>query len=73
MISVDDAHTDAVEEVSRRLEQEGAKVEHTIASIGAVTATAPADSLDRLRRVKGVGSVEAEGEMTIAPPDSPVQ
>jgi hypothetical protein len=65
MISVDDKHKDAVDTVSRRLEDEGATVERKLPGIGAVTAEVDTDKVERLRRVEGVGYLEQEREISL--------
>jgi hypothetical protein len=72
-VSVDDAHLDRIDHVAARLREAGMNVERSLATIGTITGSAPASKLSAVRATEGVAGVEAEREVQLPPPDSPVQ
>ena len=72
-VSVDDSHLGRLDEVSRAAEVVVMTVQRREAAIGVLTGSIAADRLDRLRAVPGVEHVEAQREIRIPPPDSPLQ
>lgn len=72
-VSVNDSHLGRIGEVSEAAEAAGMTVQGREAAIGVLTGSIAADKLDRLRSVAGVEHVEAQREVRIPPPDSPVQ
>lgn len=73
LVSVDDAHADRLAEVAEGLRHAGMRVEQTLEALGTLTGYCDPASLDDLRRVDGVVSVEASREVEIPPPDADVQ
>jgi hypothetical protein len=72
-VLVADAWLDRLSEVVKRLESAGMRVTEVIASIGAVTGSAPTDRIDSLARVSGVEAVERERVYQLPDRDSDVQ
>jgi hypothetical protein len=48
-------------------------VSHTLETSGIIAGSASQDAMERLRKVRGVASIEQSGGAQIAPPDSEVQ
>ncbi len=72
-VTVGDGHREHMDGVVETLRERGLQVEQVLCTLGVVTGMAPAESLDVLRSVEGVDSVDEELTFRIAPPDSPVQ
>ena len=72
-VTVDDGHRESIDGVVESLRATGMEVEQVLGSLGIVTGSAPADSLDALRGVEGVDSVDEQLSYQLPPPDSPVQ
>jgi hypothetical protein len=72
-VTVDDGHQESLDGVVENLRARGLEVEQVLGSLGIVTGSAPAESLDALRGVEGVASVDEQLTHQLPPPDSPVQ
>jgi hypothetical protein len=72
-VTVDDGHRESMDGVVESLRASGMEVEQVLGSLGIVTGSAPADSLDALRGVEGVDSVDEQLSYQLPPPDSSVQ
>jgi hypothetical protein len=72
-VTVDDGHQESLDGVVESLRAQGMEVEQVLGSLGIVTGSAPAESLDALRGVEGVASVDEQLTHRLPPPDSPVQ
>jgi hypothetical protein len=72
-VSVRDDHLDLIDEVVRRLEGAGVKVDQVLRPLGVITGSAPAHGWRAIGQVAGVASVEAEREVRLPPPDADVQ
>ena len=72
-VTVDDGHRDSLDGVVEHLRASGMEVEQVLGSLGMVTGSAPAETLDALRGVEGVASVDEQLTHQLPPPDSPVQ
>ena len=72
-VTVGDDHRESMDGVVESLRASGMEVEQVLGTLGLVTGSAPADSLDVLRGVEGVASVDEQLGYQLPPPDSPVQ
>ncbi len=73
MVSVGDSHLGRLDEVAAAAEAAGMTVRARQPALGVLTGSVAADKLDRLWSVPGVEHVEAQREVRVPPPDSPVQ
>lgn len=71
--TVADAHRSKIHEVADALKAAGLDVSHTLETSGIIAGSASQDAMERLRKVRGVVSIEQSGGAQIAPPDSDVQ
>ena len=62
VVGLDPKHKTQVREVIGRLEKKGFVLEQSLAEIGVLTGSAPADALDDLKSVEGVAHVEQNRE-----------
>ena len=72
-VTVGDDHRESMDGVVENLRASGMEVEQVLGSLGIVTGSAPDDSLDALRGVEGVASVDEQLGYQLPPPESPVQ
>ncbi len=72
-VTVADGHRESMDGVVENLRASGMEVEQVLGTLGVVTGSAPEDSLDALRGVEGVDSVDAQLAYRLPPPDSPIQ
>jgi hypothetical protein len=72
-LSVSDTHLGDIKKVVKAAKKAGMSVEAQHESLGVVTGSIDADKLAALQRVAGVGHVEEERKVGIAPPDRQVQ
>ena len=72
-VTVGDDHRESMDGVVENLRASGLEVEQVLGTLGIVTGSAPADTLDALRGVEGVASVDEQLTHQIEPPDSPIQ
>ena len=72
-VTVGDDHRESMDGVVENLRASGLEVEQVLGTLGIVTGSAPADTLDALRGVEGVASVDEQLTHKIEPPDSPIQ
>jgi hypothetical protein len=72
-VTVRDDHPEALDDVVQGLRARGMQVDQVLASLGIITGSAPEESLDALRSVDGVASVDAQLIHRVPPPDSPIQ
>jgi hypothetical protein len=61
-----------INDVARDLKAAGLEVEGVLNTIGVVTGRAPAKSVARLRKVRGVADVSLDHTVDIGPPDAPI-
>ena len=74
VVSVENGYMDRLSEVAKSLENAGMNVEQKLEQIGKITGSVDdTEKVESLREVKGVSHVEEAQEITIAPPDSPIQ
>ena len=71
IVSVDDEHVDAIDEVADRLRERGMQVDQVLASVGIVTGSV--QDVPALDAVPGVMSVDREEVIDIGPPDGEIQ
>ena len=71
LVSVADGHR--IEDVVAALEAAGLQVEKVLRGVGVVVGTCDDEYRSALSGVPGVGSVEADREIRLPPPDSDVQ
>ena len=64
---------EAKKTVLTRLRAAGFTVEQHLDAIGAVTGSAPATKMQKLKSIKGVKDVQVEQSYQLPPPDSPIQ
>jgi hypothetical protein len=67
----DDIHR--IGSVAKALTKKGFTVSHLMESSGIIAGSAKRQSLEGLRKTKGVAALEIAGEVSIAPPDADVQ
>lgn len=72
-VTVGDDHRDGLDGVVEDLRARGLVVEQVLGTLGIVTGSAPEETLDALRGVDGVASVDAQLAYRLPPPDAPVQ
>ena len=72
-VTVGDEHRESMDGVVENLRASGMEVEQVLGSLGIVTGSAPDDSLEALRGVEGVASVDAQLGYQLPPPDAPIQ
>jgi cyanophycinase-like exopeptidase len=74
VVSVEDGYMDRLSEVAKGLENAGMNVEQKLGQIGIISGSVDdTEKVELLREVKGVSHVEEAREITIPPPDSPIQ
>ncbi len=74
VVSVEDGYMDRLSEVAKGLENAGMNVEQKLGQIGIISGSVDdTQKVELLREVKGVSHVEEAREITIPPPDSPIQ
>jgi hypothetical protein len=61
-----------INDVARDLKAAGLEVEGVLDAVGIVTGRAPAKSVARLRKVRGVSDVSPDHAVNIGPPDAPI-
>ena len=71
LVSVADGH--GIDDVVAALETTGLQVEKVLRGVGVVVGTCDEGHRSALSGVTGVGSVEPDREIRLAPPDSDVQ
>lgn len=71
LVSVADGH--GIDDVVNGLQTAGLQVEKVLRAVGVVVGTCDDDQRRALTEVTGVGSVEPDREIRLAPPDSDVQ
>lgn len=72
-ISVDDEHLESIGSVAEELSGRGLRVGQVLEGLGVITGEVEDAGRESLRGVRGVASVDAQVEVQIPPPDSPVQ
>jgi hypothetical protein len=72
-VTVGDGHRESLDGVVDSLRASGMEVEQVLGTLGIVTGSAPPDSLDALRGVEGVASVDEQLAHQLPPSDSPIQ
>jgi hypothetical protein len=72
-ISVDDAHLDRLNEISKAAQKAGLTIEQKLPNLGVLTGSIESAKVGALHGIEGVHSVEEERSVGIAPPGSPVQ
>ncbi|HEV2783227.1 MAG TPA: hypothetical protein VGX25_27910 [Actinophytocola sp.] len=73
VVSVADDHLDSFAEVVTDLRRAGLRVDDVLATVGMVTGTIAADSVEALDAVPGVAEVECQHAHRLPPPESDVQ
>jgi len=74
LVSVKDGYMDRLSEVAKGLENAGINVEQKLGASGIISGSVDdTEKVELLREVKGVSHVEKAQEVTIPPPDSPIQ
>ena len=73
LISIDDQHLTSMPSVVEQLESVGLQVHRALEMVGTVTGEIEPSRIPAVEQIEGVASVEAEREVQIAPPHSPVQ
>ena len=72
-VSVVENHLDQFDEVVRRLEKAGLKVQQRLGAAGVVSGSIDPAKVDNLEKVTGVASVERSRRIRIPPPESEIQ
>lgn len=72
-VSIDDAHVEQIDQVTKQLKSAGLDVEQTLPTLGIVTGSVETEKMSSLSKVTGVESVEVDKNYQLAPPDSDVQ
>lgn len=72
-VSIDDAHVEQIDQVTKQLKGAGLDVEQTLSTLGIVTGSVETEKMSSLSKVTGVESVEVDKNYQLAPPDSDVQ
>jgi len=72
-VTVDAAHTGAIDAVARRLRDAGLDVDGVLGSIGVITGSVAASELPAVKAVVGVAAVEEQTSFELPPPDAGVQ
>ncbi|MEO0434499.1 MAG: hypothetical protein AAF151_22680 [Cyanobacteria bacterium J06656_5] len=72
-ISLDDAHLEQIDQVTKQLQEAGLEVKQTLSTLGIITGTIETDKQSSLSEITGVESVEIDQTIQLAPPDSAVQ
>jgi hypothetical protein len=72
-VTVGDGHRESLDGVVENLRASGLQVDQVLGALGIVTGSAPADTLDALRGVEGVASVDEQLTHQLPPPDAAVQ
>ncbi len=72
-VSVADDYLDQFDEVVRRLEKAGLKVEQELEAIGVVCGSIDSAKLADFDKVEGIAAVEEQRDYQLAPPESDVQ
>jgi hypothetical protein len=73
-VLVEDDHLETMDDVVAALARAGLRVTEALASVGVVSGSVgDPGSIDALRRVDGVASVEVSRAFQLPPPDEPVQ
>jgi hypothetical protein len=72
-VSVADDHLGKFDEVVKRMEQAGLKVQQRHDALGIVSGSIPSEKRADLDNVPGVASVEASQTIQLPPPDSKLQ
>ena len=62
----------SIHEVASDLQKAGLEVDQVLEFIGSVTGSAAAQSVEQLRRVRGVTDVSADHPVDVGPPGAPV-
>ena len=57
----------------KRLKSAGFKLETDLAEIGLVTGLIPEGTLEKFRAIDGVATIEGDTQVSLSPPDSPIQ
>jgi len=74
VVSVDEEHRDAVQDVASRLQDAGLEGAVVLAEAGVVTGgVAHAEAFHALKGVAGVEAAEISRDIQLPPPDEPVQ
>jgi hypothetical protein len=73
-VLVEDDHLETMDDVVAALARAGLRVTETLASVGVVSGSVgDPGSIDALRQVDGVASVEVSRAFQLPPPDEPIQ
>ena len=72
-ISLNDAHLEQIDQVTKQLQEAGLEVKQTLSTLGIITGTIETDKRSSLSEITGVESVEIDQTIQLAPPDSAVQ
>jgi hypothetical protein len=72
-VSVADDHLDRFDDVVRRMEQAGLKVQQQLQALGVVSGSIDSAKMSSLEKVAGVAGVERSRQVQIPPPESDVQ
>jgi hypothetical protein len=73
IVSVSDEYLPRIHEVAQRLRAAGMDIGEVMESIGTISGSAEAASVDKLSRVEGVNAAEVARQFQIPPPDADVQ
>ncbi len=73
VVSVDDDHVDATNEVAERLRATGMQVEETMDALGTVAGSVDSSLVGRLASVEGVSEIEEERVYQLPDPDADLQ
>lgn len=73
VILIDDDNITRMDEVLKDLRACGLSVHKVMPSLGTVTGSVERHHMEKLRRLRGVASVDVSREYRVPPPDSEVQ
>jgi len=72
-VTVRDGSLGALDDVVQGLRAHGMQVDQVLGSLGIITGSVPEESVDAVRGVEGVASVDEQLTHRLPPPDAPVQ
>jgi hypothetical protein len=73
VVSASDDHLERMDELAERLRQSGMQIDTLLKTLGALTGSVSRSKLAELGKLEGVSSVEPEREVSVPPPESPIQ
>jgi hypothetical protein len=71
VVTIDDAHLDAIHQVAERLGERGMTVERILPITGVVSGTCGPERMEALRDVDGVSAIEDDATVQLPPHGAP--